>query len=84
METSVKKELIELARKVRIGVIESTNAAQCGHPGGSLSIAEIIPVPGSFYGFSPVSPDRFPADPAPFGHPTKIIVLDVRRKDERA
>ena len=52
--------------------------------GDCLSIAEIIPVPGSFYGFSPVSPDRFPADPAPFDHPTKIIVLDVRRKDERA
>ncbi len=42
MEASVKKELTELARKVRIGVIESTNAAKCGHPGGSLSIAEII------------------------------------------
>lgn len=52
--------------------------------GDCLSIAEIIPVPGSFYGFTPVSPDHFPADPAPFNHPTKIIILDVRRKDERA
>ena len=49
-----------------------------------LSLSEIIPVPGSFFGFHPVCPDHFPADPAPFNHPTKIIVLDVRRKDERA
>jgi 23S rRNA (cytosine1962-C5)-methyltransferase len=49
-----------------------------------LSLSEIIPVPGSFFGYHPVSPDHFPADPAPFNHPTKIIVLDVRRKDERA
>ena len=52
--------------------------------GDCLSIAETIPVPDSFYGFSPVTPDHFPADPAPFNHPTKIIILDVRRKDERA
>lgn len=49
-----------------------------------LSLSEIIPVPESFFGYHPVSPDHFPADPAPFNHPTKIIVLDVRRKDERA
>lgn len=51
--------------------------------GDCLSVAEIVPVPGAFYGFSPVSPEHYPADPAPFNHPTKIMILDVRRKDER-
>lgn len=46
-----------------------------------LSISQIIPVPGSFFGFSPIRGEDLPADPAPFNHPTKIIVLDVRRKD---
>jgi 23S rRNA (cytosine1962-C5)-methyltransferase len=27
---------------------------------------------------------ELPADPAPFEHPTKIVVLDVRRKDAKA
>ena len=48
-----------------------------------LSVSEIIPVPDSFFGFDPLSPQGLPADPAPFNHPTKIIVLDVLRKDER-
>ena len=48
-----------------------------------LSVSEIIPVPGSFFGSDPISPDELPADPSPFNHPTKIIVLDVLRKDGR-
>ncbi|MGN1473508.1 MAG: transketolase [Eubacteriales bacterium] len=42
MEDRKKRELTEIARRIRVGVIESTNAAKCGHPGGSLSIAEIL------------------------------------------
>ncbi len=34
--------LTEKAQLVRKGIIESTHAAGCGHPGGSLSIADII------------------------------------------
>ena len=37
-----KKELQITACKVRIGIIDSTNAAKCGHPGGSLSAAEMF------------------------------------------
>ena len=37
-------ELQELARKVRIGIIESVYNAKSGHPGGSLSIADIMTV----------------------------------------
>jgi len=37
-----KKELQITACKVRMGIIDSTNAAKCGHPGGSLSAAEMF------------------------------------------
>ena len=42
MTFNERKELQTLACKVRIGIVESTNAAKCGHPGGSLSAAEVI------------------------------------------
>lgn len=38
------KELEKIANNVRIGIIESIHAAKSGHPGGSLSIAEILTV----------------------------------------
>ena len=36
------QELKKMAVKVRQGIIESTHAAGCGHPGGSLSAAEVF------------------------------------------
>ena len=36
------KELKNIANDVRIGIIDSTHAAKSGHPGGSLSIADIL------------------------------------------
>ncbi len=42
MERSRLKELETIAAKIRLGIIESTHAAASGHPGGSLSIADII------------------------------------------
>lgn len=48
-----------------------------------LSFGGIIPVPESFFGYSPIRKESLPADPAPFNHSTKILVLDIRRKDER-
>jgi transketolase len=42
MDTKTKKELMKLANNVRFGVIESVYSAGCGHPGGSLSIADVI------------------------------------------
>ncbi len=44
MKTTDIKELEEIARRVRIGIIESTYNAKSGHPGGSLSIADILTV----------------------------------------
>ena len=42
MDKSVLKELEKRACKVRIDVIEGTFNAGCGHPGGSLSAADVI------------------------------------------
>ena len=37
-------ELQEIARRVRIGIIEAVYSAKSGHPGGSLSVADILTV----------------------------------------
>ena len=37
-------ELEKIAKNVRIGIIESTYNAKSGHPGGSLSIADVLTV----------------------------------------
>ena len=37
-----KKELMAVACKVRMGIIESTHGAKAGHPGGSLSATEVF------------------------------------------
>ena len=42
MTTQEKKQLSILACKVRMGIIESTHAAKCGHPGGSMSAADLF------------------------------------------
>ena len=42
MTSTEKKQLQIAACKVRMGVIESTHAAKCGHPGGSLSATEMF------------------------------------------
>ncbi len=42
MEQSKLETLKKTAASVRIGIIKSTNSAKSGHPGGSLSIADIL------------------------------------------
>ncbi len=42
MDVSKKKELKILACKIRMGIIEGVYNAKSGHPGGSLSIADIM------------------------------------------
>ena len=42
MEHSEKLRLKRIANNVRIGIIEAVYNAKCGHPGGSLSIADIM------------------------------------------
>jgi transketolase len=57
MQKLSKIELAKVACKVRKGIIEGTFNAKSGHPGGSLSIAEII----SYLYFNEMNID--PADP---------------------
>lgn len=42
MDAKIKKELQKTACKVRMGVIEGTYNAKSGHPGGSLSISDLL------------------------------------------
>ena len=42
MTPSEKKQLSIMACKVRMGIVESTHSAKCGHPGGSLSAADMF------------------------------------------
>ena len=42
MEAVAKKQLQVTACKVRLGIIEGVHAAKSGHPGGSLSCADIL------------------------------------------
>lgn len=42
MTPTERKELEIFSCKVRMGIIESTNSAKCGHPGGSLSSADVL------------------------------------------
>ena len=42
MTSQEKKQLQIIACKVRMGIIEGTHAAKCGHPGGSMSAAELF------------------------------------------
>ena len=57
MTLSEKKQLQITACKVRMGIIESTHAAKCGHPGGSLSATEMF----TYLYFKEMNVD--PADP---------------------
>ena len=42
MKDEQKKALQQMANKVRRGALEAVYAAQSGHPGGSLSIADVM------------------------------------------
>ena len=43
-ERKSKEELEEIAKKVRLGIIDAVYYGKSGHPGGSLSIADILTV----------------------------------------
>ena len=42
MDAKLKKQLEITVCKIRMGIIEGVHAAKSGHPGGSLSSAEIL------------------------------------------
>ena len=47
---------------------------------GYLRIEHIIPVPQDIAGYHSTIQTPPPRDPAPFNHPTKIVILGVKRK----
>ena len=51
---------------------------------GYISIEALIDVPPDFTGFPETRVGRFPVDPTPFTHATKIAVMRVQRKDGMA
>lgn len=57
MEQAKLRELKRHAAAVRMGILDGTHAAASGHPGGSLSIADII----TYLYFEEMKVD--PADP---------------------
>ena len=50
---------------------------------GYLEISEVIPVPQDVAGYAESIVAKAPADPAPFNHPTKIVIMRAYRKDGR-
>ena len=58
MEQERISELTEIARRVRLGIVEAVYNAASGHPGGSLSSADIL----TYLYFEELRID--PADPA--------------------
>ena len=57
MDKQRKTELSEIARKIRVGIIDAVHSAKSGHPGGSLSIADVL----AYLYFEEMNID--PADP---------------------
>ena len=60
MEQNKKQYLQQIAGQIRLGILEGVHAASSGHPGGSLSIAEIITY--LYFGKMNVDPKN-PKDP---------------------
>ena len=50
---------------------------------GYLEIVEIVSVPQDVTGYAQSIVSKTPADPAPFNHSTKIIIMRAHRKDGR-
>ena len=48
---------------------------------GYMTIKEIIPVPQEVIGFDETIVSNLPVSPAPFNYSTKIVILQVQRKD---
>ena len=74
MTNAEKLTLAKHACHIRMGVIEGTHSAKCGHPGGSLDIAEVL----SYLYFVDMNIDpKEPKKPAAWNVPRK------RRKPQR-
>lgn len=61
MDAETKKKLEKVALKVRMDIIEGVHAAKSGHPGGSLSCADILTY--LYFEYMNINPEN-PEDPA--------------------
>ncbi len=50
---------------------------------GYLEMEAIVPVPQDCTGYAQTICGAAPANPAPFNHPTKIVILRATRKDRQ-
>ena len=48
---------------------------------GYITVETMIPVPEDFTGYPATRKGHPPADPAPFNHSTKIVILKIKRKE---
>jgi 23S rRNA (cytosine1962-C5)-methyltransferase len=48
-----------------------------------LQFESLIPIPMDITGYPQTIVESPPADPKPFNHPTKIVILKIHRKDQR-
>ena len=67
MDKAKNLKLARLANDVRIGIIEAVYSAGCGHPGGSLSIADVM----TYLYFEEMNVD--PADPKMAGRDRFVL-----------
>lgn len=51
---------------------------------GYLKIEETVSIPEDITGYVGTRVEKPPADPTPFNHPTKIVVLRVKKKNEQS
>ena len=58
MDSTQKKALKTTATKVRMSIIEGTYRAKCGHPGGSLSMTDVITYLYSVMNVDPKNPKK--------------------------
>ena len=62
MDETLKKQLEITACKVRLGILEGVFNAKSGHPGGSLSIADLLTylyfAKMNVYPYKPEEPER--------------------------
>lgn len=72
--------LVAINNALFLSGVEYLNSLEKLCADGYLSIEQLIPVPVDVTGFPHTCVELPPTSPAPFNHPTKIVVLRVKRK----
>ena len=67
-------------QRVNVNTPSDTFTLEALCASGYLTIEDLIPVPEDITGYPSTVVGVPPCDPSPFSHPTKIVILRVRRK----